>query len=247
MDLRLTYPFSEPMTLLFSSLSLNFDEKAFKQLRKIIIECDENKWISDLIRDLPKVWATITTALPKLQDKQKLEQLEHVHIAVQDGTQPKTQFPLPNTVLIPLVIISHLTQYTSLLRRSNVDISQISKSDVETIGLCTGLLSSFAVASAADQEQFTKYGAVAVRLGMLIGMVIDAQDAASESGPSKSISAVWTSSETHDETLRILKDFPDVRIPIEFLLEGNSFTGDSLTHLNFRRILLSFTTKTGLQ
>lgn len=210
MDPRLTYPFPEPIVLLFGSLALNFDTRAFEQLRKTVTESDEHKWIVDLFRELPGVWATITSVLPKLHDKQKLEQLKHVQLAFRSGTHSAIQFPLPNTMLIPLTVISHLTQYTSFLQRSNVDISQISKSDVETIGLCTGLLSSFAVASAANWEQFTKYGASAVRLGMLIGMVIDAQDAPSERGPSKSISTVWNSIKTRDETLRILKDFPEV-------------------------------------
>jgi hypothetical protein len=44
------------------------------------------------------------------------------------------------------------------------------------LGFYAGLLAALAVASASNRQEFHKYGAVAVRLAMLVGALIDAQE-----------------------------------------------------------------------
>jgi hypothetical protein len=75
-------------------------------------------------------------------------------------------------------------------------------------------LSSLAVSSAGNKADFLKFAAVAVRLGLLIGMVVDARDAATDLGPSKSLTTAWNSAEKAEETKRILKGFTHVSQPL---------------------------------
>lgn len=217
MDDRLGQRLSEHLVLLFGPLALSFDHAAFTQIRETILDTQDHHWMLEVIRELPQDWETITAAIPSLRAGSGLLYLEDLKSACLRAQPLEIPFPLPNTLLIPLTIISHLTQYFNFLKRTDLDpgdrddLYVKSKRGKETIGLCTGLLSAFAVSSASSKEDSTTYGAVAIRLGMLIGMVVDAQDAASELGTSKSLSTVWNSLEHGEEMLRILEHFPEVR------------------------------------
>ncbi|KAL7626107.1 hypothetical protein AAE478_002877 [Parahypoxylon ruwenzoriense] len=216
---RVRGPLPGPTILLFGSLALSFDEIAFAQVRKTVVENDEYQWVLETIAELPQLWKTLTTSIPSLQTATGLKQLEDLTDALRTGRQLEIPFPLPNKLLIPLVIASHLTQYATFLERSNtergpVDLFSSAKSDRETLGLCTGLLSAFAVSSTSSREQFKKYGAVAVRLAMLVGTVVDAQDEVTE--PSKSLSAAWNSAESGEELKRIVEGFPETYVSVNY-------------------------------
>ncbi|KAI0138702.1 hypothetical protein F4776DRAFT_670564 [Hypoxylon sp. NC0597] len=215
---RLRGPLPGPTILLFGPLALSFDETAFSQIRKIVVEDEDSRWALDTIAEFPQIWKAFTTSIPSLKTSSGLKQLEDLSDAFRTGRPLETPFPLPNKLLIPLVIVSHLTQYAAYLRNSaeeqQVDPFSTSKLDRETLGLCTGLLSAFAVSSSENSEQFKKYAAVAVRLAMLIGTVVDAQDEAAE--PSKSLSAAWNSIEGGEELKRIVKSFPETYISVNY-------------------------------
>ncbi|KAI0902041.1 hypothetical protein F4806DRAFT_502023 [Annulohypoxylon nitens] len=204
--------------LLFGPLALSFDEAAFAQVRKNVVENEDSRWVIDTVAEFPQIWKSLTTTIPSLKTASGLKQLEDLSDAFRTGRPLETPFPLPNKLLIPLVIVSHLTQYATFLRNStegeHVDPFTTSKTNRETLGLCTGLLSAFAVSSSGNSEQFKKYAAVAVRLAMLIGTVVDAQDAATE--PSKSLSAAWSSAESGEELKRIVKNFPETYVSVNY-------------------------------
>jgi hypothetical protein len=212
---RLRSTESGATVLLFGPLALSFDQVAFDNLRNIVVENDEYRWILETIAGLPQCWKTITEALPGFQAGPGFKQLEDLRTAFEIG-KLESSFPLPNILLNPLVVITHLTQYskyletTSLETDERIDLYASSKSNSETLGFCTGFLSSIAVSSSQNKEQFWKYGAAAIRLGMLIGMIVDAQDAAEQTGTSKSLSVVWNSAQGGEELTRILKSYPEV-------------------------------------
>ncbi|KAJ5639455.1 Type I Polyketide synthases (Type I PKS) [Penicillium longicatenatum] len=213
---------SGPAVFLFGPLALSFNSDSFAQLREIIVENEEHKWALDTITSLPQYWKTIVAAIPGLEAGTELEKLEDLKEAFSTGQSLKAQFPLPNALLIPLVVSLHLTQYASFIKLSNadldndVDLFALSKDDQETLGLCTGLLSSLAVSSAGNKADFLKFAAVAVRLGLLIGMVVDARDAATDLGASKSLTMAWNSAEKAEETKRILKGFTHTYVSVNY-------------------------------
>lgn len=109
-------------------------------------------------------------------------------------------------------MILHLTQYVELLERVKPDESsgiQDFRKDAETLGLCTGLLSAAAVSCSADRVELQHYGAVAVRLAMAIGGLVDALEMSE--GKSRSFSLAWSSPELVGKIDAILKSFPKVR------------------------------------
>lgn len=219
MNSHLRQSVSGPVVLLFGPLELSLDSVAFTHIRETVVTIEDHHWILDIIAELPHCWKIVTNDLPNLQAGRGLEHLEHLKRAFLTESPLAIAFPLSNTVLIPLVVIFHLTQYVALLKSTRVELDEhvdlfaASKRDSETLGFCTGLLSAFAISSTDRKEDFCKFGAAVVRLGMLIGMVVDARDADSELGTHKSLSTAWNSVEKGEMMLRILKDFPGVGNP----------------------------------
>ncbi|KAI1074642.1 putative polyketide synthase [Whalleya microplaca] len=211
-----------PSILLFGSLALSLDTSAFEHVRKAVIESDENAWLADVVRTLPQNYEIAISALPVLQSSGNFarKQLDDLSEAFNADRPLDTAFPLPNTLLIPLVVIAQLTQYAGFLRQTS--LKEDSRGDVwdvnnrETLGLCTGLLAAFAVSSAHNADELQRYGAAAVRLGMLIGLVVDSQDAAPGRGRSKSLSAAWSSAKIREEMTRILNDLDEAYISVYY-------------------------------
>ena len=230
MDERLGSPTSGPLVLLFGPLALSFDEAAFNQIRKTVLLNEDHCWILETIAEFPHYWRDISTALPSLHAGPGLKQLEDLKQAFLTGQPLETPFPLPNTLLMPLVVISHLMQYVAFLKCSksdhddHIDLFAVSKRDRETLGLCTGILSAIAVSSTNSKEQFLTYGAAAVRLSILIGMVVDAREATSEAERFQSLSAAWTTLKSDEGLLHVLKDFPEVSNCSLILEPSNIFT-----------------------
>ncbi|PYI32372.1 putative polyketide synthase [Aspergillus indologenus CBS 114.80] len=213
---------SKPAVLLFGSLSLSFDEDAFQQLQRVIIPDGRHHWAWETLTCLPQSYHTIVAAIPALESAPTLKHLHDLKDAVQLQQPLTASFPLPNSVLIPLVVVFQLTQYADMIEDATIDLDPrvdlftASIYGQETLGFCTGLLSAIAVSSARTKQQFCHFAAVAARLGLLVGMVVDACDATSSLGPSQSLIAAWSSSEKEQELRQILQAFPEAYLSVYY-------------------------------
>jgi 3-oxoacyl-(acyl-carrier-protein) synthase len=129
---------------------------------------------------------------------------------------------LPSIVVGPLVVFTQLTQYWRYLElwrpgdeRDAADLQadlvasqqQQGGPRVDSSGFCVGLLAAFAVASARNRQEFHKYGAVAVRLAMFVGAIIDTQEVRDDEcgiGGSVSYAIAWRGQRQADEVTRII-------------------------------------------
>ena len=203
--------------LLFGSQALSLDEASTHQLRSTLLNTPVFEWALDAIVDLPRHWDDLCKAVPNLRHVPGQQLLEDLKYWTETGKFREASFPLPNILLTPLVVITHLTQYETLLEMDRKESSEShellasEKHDTETLGLCTGLLSAAAVSCAEDLMHFHHYSAVAVHLAMVVGALIDAQDRlVGVDGASNSFSTAWSSPEIGSEMTKILKRFPDV-------------------------------------
>ena len=202
--------------LLFGPQALSFDENDFYYIRSTVLNNEHHRWILDVIAELPKCLCTISRNYPKWSTEPGYQLLGDLKNWFNTGEISKTPFVLPNILLSPLVVIAQLTQYAKYLELASFETENgedphaSSKHNRETLGFCTGLLSAFAVSSSSNRENFQKYGAVSIRLAMLIGMVVDAQDASSEMGKSKSLATIWNSARAGEDVTRIVRSFPEV-------------------------------------
>ncbi len=194
-------------TLLFGSQALAFKTKSFRQLRADVLDSPNCLWVLEVLAELPTYWDPVIQSIPRLQSFPGIKLLHSLNEWFKTGEAPEEAFPLPNTLLTPLVVVIHLIQYAKFL-----DINQLSfKRSDEVVGLCTGLLSAQVASSSENQDEFEKYGGVAIRLAMLVGALVDAQDTeADPQGESKSISVAWISPESGAVLTQVLKRFPEV-------------------------------------
>jgi hypothetical protein len=206
------------IVLIFGSQTLDFNEESATQLRSCILETPALQWVLETILELPEHWNTIAKAAPGLENFPGSKHLEGLSHWLKTGRFPDGSFPLPNILLTPVVVITHLAQYSAFLEillpnnSTRENLSALLNYKTETLGLCTGLLSAAAVSSSVNQAQLQKYGAVAVRMAMAIGAFVDGKDAEEGSkGKWKSFSVGWSSTEAGEQMSRILKDFPEVR------------------------------------
>ncbi len=229
----------ESTVLLFGPQALSFNKQFEKVRHSLSREAGGQHWILDAVAELPRYWVALTERLPRIKGTVPGEK----HLAdldlwlrrapLEDDRQEGLQH-FPNLILTPLVVLTQLTQYWRYLELSHQTNENGAKSDlqadllarqnnseankVQTLGFCTGLLSAFAVASARNQNEFEKYGAVAVRLAMLVGALIDAQETWNRElghGPSKSYATAWHNAEQGQDMRRIIdKLFPQAYISV---------------------------------
>ena len=208
--------------LLFGPQALSFSAESLQTLRKFLREADDCKWMLDIISELPTRWNELVKQFPKLEPVPGERLLNDLKNWFQGEESDKATFGLPNVLLTPLVVLTQLTQFSRYMylssgplgasvQGSNDLFRTLAQQHFETVGLCTGLLSASAISSASDVATFRQYGAVAVRLAMIIGALVDCQDASDMlHGPSKSFAVAWTSPDMARDLVRVLDNFPEV-------------------------------------
>ena len=217
---RIACPVSGKRILLFGPQALSFGEDSFHQTRSTLLETEDYRWILETIAELPQWLRTFSREYPRFRTEPGLKLLEDLNECLKHGGLLQAPASFPNILLNPLVIITHLIQFSKYLRLANPrcecddDLYSAIRYSSETLGFCTGLLSALAVSLSASQDEFQKYGAVALRIGMIIGMTVDAQDANIDTGEASSFATVWNSVEAKEEMTRIMKNFPEVNLSL---------------------------------
>lgn len=204
---------------LFGPQALSSGDSSLNTLRKTLVDSHNSRWVLEVVAELASHWENMVKSFPTLQHIPGEKLLRDLNSWFETGNG-NVAFPhLPNILHTPLVVLTQLTQYSRYLQLSLSDTSEDignlqaahAGRNVETVGFCTGLLSAMAVSSSSDMATFQQYGAVAVRLAVLIGALVDAQDASDRlHGKSKSFAIGWGSQSVVDEMTRIIDRFPEV-------------------------------------
>ncbi|TVY50464.1 Citrinin polyketide synthase, partial [Lachnellula cervina] len=209
------------LTLLFGPQDPDINEAYTKKLRSALLETSSLEWVLDATTSLSQHWQSISKTLPELLASPGQKHLEALNEWLRRGKFPKELFPLPNIIVTPLVVITHLVQYLAFLKEVHPELAPgdrlqaALKLPTETVGLCTGMLSSAAVASSENLAQLEKHGAVAIRMAMAIGASVDAGDVGSDlKGKWQSVAVGWTSPDARNELARILKGFPEAYLSV---------------------------------
>ncbi|KAG9513438.1 polyketide synthase, partial [Aureobasidium melanogenum] len=208
--------------LLFGPQALSFDSESLATLRDALLDSKEFHWALDTLSELPSLWDTLIVKFPKLQHVAGKELLDSLQECFENGRSDQVPSQLPNILLTPLVVLTQLFQYSQYLRLSFTtsadDLHAIpDHRNVETMGFCTGILSAMAASSSSDRERFQIYGAVALRLAMLIGALVDAQDASDPlHGRSKSFATGWSSESMAEEMMKVIDRFPEAYISVMY-------------------------------
>lgn len=205
--------------LLFGPQALSFDGDTFRRLMSSLSSTSNQRWVLATIEELPEHWNTLSKEFPHLSAVPGESLLHDLVGWFRDGAMPtQNTLHLPNILLSPLVVIAQLAQYAEYLQlchpeSKDEDLFTASMSNAETLGFCTGILSAIVVSCSTNKTQFARHGATAVRLAVLVGSIVDAQDARNEHGESRSLATVWKTQQSRLEMIRILEGFPEVYCP----------------------------------
>ncbi|PVH93131.1 ketoacyl-synt-domain-containing protein [Periconia macrospinosa] len=179
--------------VVFGSQCFTFSQDDAARLHENISDCAELDWILETLQTLRNHWSHLSAAVPLLQRWDGEARLQELAIWAQSGTSGCLSWPLPNTILTPLVVAQHLAEFYETAMSRSRDRELVL--DGITIGLSTGLLGSAAVSCSKNWQDFTSNGAVAIRLAVLIGAVVDATDfSLPEQEQATSLSVVWAQS-----------------------------------------------------
>jgi len=206
---------SNPKAFVFGPQATSFDLAAFCKLRTQLQETPRFQWVLNTVAELSSDWNNISKSIAKLQDFSGEKLLEKLREWLRGAPIPEGSFPLPNILLSPLVVIAQLTKYSAFLASAIPDLNEthelpaIIKTSTETLGMCTGTLSALIVACSSNIADVAQYGGVAVRLAMLTGALVEAEEIArGTEDKSMSFSASWNADDSIMKN--ILKRFSEV-------------------------------------
>ncbi|KAJ6027845.1 uncharacterized protein N7446_003556 [Penicillium canescens] len=213
-------------------------KRSLKKPVKQLLSGPNAKWILEAVAGLPQYWAAVVEKIPEAGTVAGAEQLSDFDSWLRNGISAgdliAPEAELPSVAIGPLMVAIQLDQYWRYLEFRLGDVAvedpqaelvrqqqQQNTTPVETLGFCAGLIAAVAVASSHDVDEFQKYGAVAVRLGLLMAAVVDAREArdtAKGKGGSVSFATAWRSgSKQGDDMTRIVSSLtPDAYISVLF-------------------------------
>lgn len=212
-----------PRIVIFGPQTALPDVESLSRLRLVLLSEPLLSSFLEAIQDLPEIWHLLVKTFPKFEAVPGLRVLESLKIWIQSGQDfPHAQIPLPNVLLASLTVIMQIANYAHYLRVVQVQDSQVTHQDLlkelekgGVQGLCIGVLSAIAMASSETKEDLGAYGAVALRLAVCIGAVVDLDGAFASPPNEASCFTIRYGEKGKDLAQEILQQFPDVSFILE--------------------------------
>lgn len=219
----------EAAILLFGSQVESFTNESLVAIQKTLQDGPSRQWILDTLEGLPSYLDALSGKVPDITDaivtsgKRLLSNLlTGLRQALANGTDdlPLESAFLPSILLSPLVVLTQIVQYRQYLmllqqqhgKGEDPQEALVARKKPSTLGFCMGLLGAYAVASSGNQTELDKYGAVAVRLALVGGALIDAQQ---QRNPSKSYATAWVNKKQRDDMQRVVDGlYPEAYISV---------------------------------
>ena len=155
--------------LLFGPVAPRLSQAYLSELRASIISNSNLDFVRDAVEDLPSLWPALQLACPQFSKIPGAEQLDQLSAFLKSGTFPNIK-ALNNLILAPLTVISQVVEFLRLGREAENAAFQIPR-NVE--GFCIGLLTAAAVACSQGETGFRQFAAIAIRLAVCVGSIVD--------------------------------------------------------------------------
>lgn len=221
----------EAAILLFGSQVESFTKESLVDIQKTLQDGPSRQWILDTLEGLPSYLDALSNKVPEITDviitsgKRLLSDLvTRLRHTLENRTDDLTfEFAsLPSVLLSPLVVLTQMVQYRQYLTlfqqhgkgeaAADPQAALVGQKKSSTLGFCMGLLGAYAVATSSNQTELDKYGAVAVRLALVGGALIDAQQ---ERNPSKSYATAWSNKKQRNDMQRVVDGlYPEAYISV---------------------------------
>ncbi|KAI0424072.1 putative polyketide synthase [Xylaria sp. FL1042] len=198
------------------------------------------KWMLDTLADMPRYWEAVIEKIPEMagtmQGTRLLTDLESwLRHGITADDSIASDEEIPDIWIGFMMIAIQLDQYWRYLEfRFNgqagrvddpqaelVQHHQSTGSDkVETVGFCAGMIAAVAVASSHNRLDFEKYGAAALRIGVMMAALVGACEEWSKGlgkGGSVSMATAWRTPKQGEDMARIVASMsPDAYVSVLF-------------------------------
>ena len=154
--------------------------EALFHLRLVLLSDPRLASFVEAIKGLLGLWYTFLELQPDLKRVPGIRVLGYLNTWIKHGDFPQVSDPLPNVLLTPLTIISHIAQYVYHHRLHKAETYAGTPDDSSMgrpQGVSIGILSAFAISCSTCVSDISDYGAVALRLAMCLGAFIDLEGA----------------------------------------------------------------------
>ncbi|KAL2864369.1 uncharacterized protein BJX67DRAFT_383841 [Aspergillus lucknowensis] len=212
------------VVLVFGCQWLSFNADDFRRLRAMVLDNPEHHWMLDALGELPGHYriASETKYLPSLNTICGEEELRELERWFRCDDLSTAKFPLSYTQLAPLLMMTHFVQYAQYLkltkaklgcRREKGSGGEGSSPVVEIVGFCIGFLSGVVASAAKKQDHLKRFGAVALRLSMLLGALGDIQEKEEEY---TSLATSWKTPELEERLEGMIEQYPGSYITVRY-------------------------------
>lgn len=201
--------------LLFGPQRLRVSPKDLTKLRSIITNTPDLAFLGERVRELESLWPTIVETYPPLHMVHGEDTLRSLHQFLEGGVLPSLeQNPASNIMLDVLTVLSHAVEFWDLATTKIQNdlfprVSAEPSIQLHNIqGFCIGFLTAAAVSSSKTKADFETHVAVALRLAVCVGALVELNNATSDRAASVSVS--WSSEAKYQEFTKILENYQDV-------------------------------------
>lgn len=196
--------------LAFGSQALSTNREVLRSIQATISSTKELDWAKDVLQQLPTNLKDLGNDLPNLAQAQAIYHLQILSnwFGADASTDLDSFETLPNVIQTPLCVLHQLASYYNNVKQNNQTFHSLV--DTEAVGFCTGLLAAAAVSLSSTPEELVHHASSSLRLAMIIGAAVDAQDA--KQGKHVSFSTAWKASSGMDTVKEIVKNHKDVSL-----------------------------------
>ena len=165
------------------------------------------------IRELPRIWPSLTAKVPELRTTKGFELLGILAQWIHHEDYFQRDLNPPNILSTPLTVIIQVVQYFQYLRSlgsTHADVlDNVQSGGIQ--GFCTGFLAAMAFACSENEAEINVLGAVALRLAVCVGAFVDLDGRLAEPpNPTGCVTVRWKAEMGRVDVDRILKQYPDV-------------------------------------
>ncbi|KAL4882675.1 hypothetical protein BJY04DRAFT_217168 [Aspergillus karnatakaensis] len=189
------------------------------ELASAILQTPGLEFLLDELKTLKELWKGIVAGCPELSTVPGGEALSQLWLLFsgRSAAAELQQAPARSIILNIITVLSQVLDLwhhaTTDLRLDSIPTGEVIKgggrvSDVQ--GFCIGFLTAAAVASSGSQQALKRNIAVALRLAVCVGALIDLDTIVSS--PAVSISVDWKSESQSEELRRIIDGFTEAYI-----------------------------------
>ncbi|CAO2655483.1 Nn.00g105470.m01.CDS01 [Neocucurbitaria sp. VM-36] len=207
-----------PGLIAFGAISQRPTSERLDEIRAVLQQQPSLTSTCHTLQGLKSLWKTLVNQDPCLESLNGLVTATQLSDWITGSISSKELQDNGNVMQIPLTTLAHISQYVAYLRQgeeSHEDIVESVALGGGVQGLCVGLLSALAVASAATEHDLGIMTATSVRLAFCVGAYVDLDcRRRGQHSQTTTLAVRWKAPTTLDDVEELVDNYSDTYIAV---------------------------------